>query len=172
MQSVVKNCLYNQPFMPIKFEQSSALKEGTKRLSPLQKLMSVPLLWEKVYTPWPQELSLATGAPLWCSRLRTWYGHCRSWGYYHGSGSIPSLVTSTCHGSSKTKKKCWCLIYEQNFNWALNIVKIHWSCIYKISLEKINNTRRVSDKALTLQSEHLLDQQVMWVTWPWPIRRQ
>ena len=34
MRSVVKNCLYNQPLMPIKFEQSSTLKEGTKRLSP------------------------------------------------------------------------------------------------------------------------------------------
>ena len=29
----MKNCLYNQPLMPIKFEQSSTLKEGTKRLS-------------------------------------------------------------------------------------------------------------------------------------------
>ena len=43
--------------MPIKFEQSSALKEGTKRLSLLQKPTSVPLLWEKVYTPWPPELA-------------------------------------------------------------------------------------------------------------------
>ena len=31
--SVVQNCLHNPPLMPIKFEQSSALKEGTKRLS-------------------------------------------------------------------------------------------------------------------------------------------
>ena len=43
--------------MPIKFEQSSALKEGTKRLSPLQKLRSVHLLWESVH-------SLAAGAGL------------------------------------------------------------------------------------------------------------
>lgn len=45
------------PIMPIKFEQSSTLKEGTKRLSPLQKLMSIPLLWEKVYTAWLPELA-------------------------------------------------------------------------------------------------------------------
>ena len=44
--------------MLIEFEQSRALKEGTKRLSLLQKLTSVPLLWESVH-------SLAAGAGLW-----------------------------------------------------------------------------------------------------------
>ena len=41
--------------MPIKFEQSSTLKEVTKMLSPLQKPTSSPL--GKVYTPWLPELA-------------------------------------------------------------------------------------------------------------------
>ena len=49
--------------MPIKFEQSRALKEGTKRLSLLQKPASIPLLWESVH-------SLATRAGLWQHSLK------------------------------------------------------------------------------------------------------
>ena len=40
--------------MPIMFEQSSTMKEGTKRLSPLQKTTSVPLLWGKCTLPGPR----------------------------------------------------------------------------------------------------------------------
>ena len=44
--------------MPIKFEQSSALKEGTKRLPLYVHLPTrVPLLSGKMYTPWPPELA-------------------------------------------------------------------------------------------------------------------
>ena len=45
--------------MPIKCERSSALKEGTKKLSLLQKLMHVPLLWEKCTFPGHQSWPLA-----------------------------------------------------------------------------------------------------------------
>ena len=46
--------------MPIKFEQSNALKEGTKRLSPMQKLTSVHLLWKKCTLPGHRSWPLAT----------------------------------------------------------------------------------------------------------------
>jgi len=46
--------------MPIKFEQSSALKEGTKRLSPCTYADAIYLLQGKC-TPWPPELDSGIG---------------------------------------------------------------------------------------------------------------
>ena len=51
----MKNCLYNQPLTLIKFEQSSTLKEGTKRLSPFFRLRCPSPI--RMYTPWPPELA-------------------------------------------------------------------------------------------------------------------
>ena len=43
--------------MPIKCEQSSALKEGTKRLPPHVHSPTPSIFFGKVYTPWPPELA-------------------------------------------------------------------------------------------------------------------
>ena len=51
----MKNCLYNQPPMPIKLGQSSTLREGQRGCLFVHLLMHVPLLWESVHF-------LATGA--------------------------------------------------------------------------------------------------------------
>ena len=46
--------------MPIKFEQSSALKEGTKRLSPYVHSPTPCPSPIGMYTPWPLELASGT----------------------------------------------------------------------------------------------------------------
>ena len=58
MSSVAKTCLYHQPLMPIKSEQSSAPKEGTKGLAPyVHFATAAPSEGESVH-------SLAAGAGL------------------------------------------------------------------------------------------------------------
>ena len=46
--------------MPIKFEQSSALKEGPERLSPFFRLRYPSPIG--MYTPWPPELAYGSGS--------------------------------------------------------------------------------------------------------------
>ena len=39
------------------------------------------------------------GVPRWLSGLRIWHCHCCGLGHCCGSGLIPGLETSACHGS-------------------------------------------------------------------------
>ena len=57
----MKNCLYNQPLLPIKFEQSSTLKEGTKRLSPVVHSPTRVPLWSGCILPSRRSWPPATG---------------------------------------------------------------------------------------------------------------
>ena len=43
--------------------------------------------------------------PLWFNRLRVWYCHCGGSDCFCGTGSIPGLGISTCHGCGQ--KKLW-----------------------------------------------------------------
>lgn len=52
------------------------------------------------------------------------------------------------------------------------MVKIHWSWIYRIYLQKTSNADSKLDGAPVLQPGHLLGQQVIWITRPWPLYRQ
>ena len=91
--------------MLIKFEQSSTLKEGTKRLSPYCTFANAMSLSdrEKVYIPWPPELASSSEGSFWFGCLLSLFSVCAT--YYLCAGVWPVVASKEMEAMSKASNQ-------------------------------------------------------------------